>query len=903
MTTFKTPQRRHGRLTLALWLASTALVAPSVMAQDAPPADPAPQSDVVSETNPDQPTVVTVKRGRNVPNVMRRTAEVASFLTTEELKRTGDDNAAEALTRVTGLSIVEGKFIYVRGLGERYSAALLNGSPLPSPEPLQRVVPLDLFPSSVLSRVTVQKTYSPEYSGEFGGGVIDLRTLTAPREPFLAFGIGTGGNSETTFKEAFTHYGSSTDPFGFDDGTRDVPDRLAAAIATKKRISAANFPATYQTAVSGNIANPELNLQAIGQSLENARLNLIQSTDSVPANFSFNLSGGRKFDVGAGQFGVIAVVDFSNSWKTRNGTQGSAFIDLGNLVRFNDFDVSTTDNNVAWNGLVNLGYSIEGHDFQFLNFGVRRTTKRTQIKEGNDALFSSNTIRDDSTGWYERVMLVSQFNAEHTLSEKMRLGWRLNHAVTTRDTPYEKSIRYEKDIAGLYTHDGSRQQNKTGFSELEDIVDSAGIDFTYDFSLGEGRDGKVIVGMDTLKNTREATSREFRLKASGLSGPIIYTRVDYLLSDFNIRPGVFEIQEVTGGQGASAYEASLEVQSGFVKADVAVMPLVRVAGGLRFENAEMSVATINLFPSEGFTPTTTTLDNDYVLPAATVTWNFAENRQLRFGASQTIGRPQFRELAPQTYIDPEADRSYTGNPYLTDTEITNIDTRFEWYDKPGQYWTVGAFYKDITNPIEILTISDQGGQILQSFVNAPKATLYGLELDTKRTFGSLGQGAFFENKDWILQANYTYTQSEIKIETGDTVDVYSGNVRQSLAASNLLVDGTPMQGQSEHVLNLQFGFEDSQSRSQATLLATHVSERVSARGASGYPDYIQVPGTQLDFVYRKGFDVMGKEVNLSVEVRNLLGTEYEEYQEAKGRVDIMKYPLGSSLSLGLSTKF
>ena len=219
----------------ALLMATTALVAPAfAVAQEQPAQAPEAQATDAApqEAAPQEEQKEVIVRGRHVPNTMRRTAEVTSIITREDLVRTGDDNAALALTRVTGLSVVEGKFVYVRGLGERYSSALLNGGALPSPEPLQRVVPLDLFPASILNRVSVQKTYSAEYPAEFGGGVVDLETVAVPREGFLSVGISTGGNSETTFKKGFTHYGSDTEVFGYDDGTRDVPDALKAAIAT-----------------------------------------------------------------------------------------------------------------------------------------------------------------------------------------------------------------------------------------------------------------------------------------------------------------------------------------------------------------------------------------------------------------------------------------------------------------------------------------------------------------------------------------------------------------------------------------------------------------------------------------------------------------------------------------------
>ncbi len=868
----------------AALLATTALLAPGLAHAQAQAAEqPAPTTaeDGVQEV---------VVKGKFIPNTMRRTAEVVSILSNEDLKRTGDDSAAAALTRVTGLSLVEGRFVYVRGLGERYSSALLNGSPLPSPEPLQRVVPLDLFPSSMLDRVSVQKTYSAEYPGEFGGGLIDLKTISVPKAPFLSMGIGTGGNSEAAFKKGPTHYGSDTDPIGFDDGTRSLPGALRQGLKTGKRITSANF----------NNAD----LQKIGQSLTNAPLNLIQEADKLPANFSFNIAAGTNVDVAGGELGIVGLVDFSNGWKAREAIQQTAEPSAtGTLVLYDNFKARTTENDVSLNGVFGLGYRYENHNVQWTNILIRNTTKRTQIREGADGQ-NGEFRRRDSSGWYQRQMAVSQFAGDHKLMSDLKLNWRASYAKTSRDVPYEKQINYAKDKDGRLFHDASRVQNRTEFSLLEDVMLSAGASLTYDFSLGNGRDGSVTGGFDILDNQRDSESRAFVFRPANAALPeaVQYTRVDFLLSDFNINPDRLMISETTGSNGAAAYKAGQFVNAAFIKTDVAVLPLVRLAAGLRFESGKQRIATVSLF-KEDIATRIPAIKEDYILPTATVTWNFADDMQLRVGASKTIGRPQFREMAPQVYLDPDQDRLFSGNPFLRDTEIMNFDARYEWYYDTGRHFTAGFFYKTLDKPVEA-TVLQQGNTNLQSYINAPKANLYGLEFDYKGQFDSPIEGAFFDSKKWILQANYTWTQSELKVGAGDKVtSLGANNTAQVDPATNFLKNGAKLQGQSEHVANLQFGWEDADAKSQATLLLTYVSERISARGAAGFPDFIQEPGTKVDFVYRKGFKALDRDLKFGFEARNLLGTEYQEYQERGRRIDINKYDLGRSVSVSLSTEF
>jgi len=237
-----------------------------------------------------------------------------------------------------------------------------------------------------------------------------------------------------------------------------------------------------------------------------------------------------------------------------------------------------------------------------------------------------------------------------------------------------------------------------------------------------------------------------------------------------------------------------------------------------------------------------------------------------------------------------------------DSELLNLDARYEWYFATGQSFTIGAFYKDIDKPVE--TIVNEGGSNLQTtFLNAPKAILYGAEIDVKAYFDLPFEASFFSDKRWLVSANYTWTQSEVQVEAGDVVYPLSG-LGAPRPATDYVTDGDQLQGQSEHLFNVQFGWEDDNAQSQATILLGYVSERISARGRTGFPDLIQDPGVILDFTYRKGFTVLGREMEFGFEARNLLGEDFEEYQElGGGRVDTNTYDLGRSFSFSLTARF
>jgi hypothetical protein len=853
-----------------LLLCTTALMAPAVVFAQAA----------------DGPEVQElVVRGRYIPEVMRETAEVASIVTAEDLVRQGDGTAAEALTRLTGLSVVSGRFVYVRGLGERYSSALLNGSPLPSPEPLQRVVPLDLFPSGILSSVNVQKSYSVNYPGEFGGGVIDLRTVGVPDEPFVSMSFSLSGNDETSLKQGLTYYGGDYDLTGFDDGTRDLPGLIRQGIATGQRIDQSNFDAET--------------LVQMGRSFQNANVRLLQATNDIPINGSVGLSAGARWNQDWGSLGVVAVGGYDRGWSTQRAIQQAGVVSLGGLSVTEDLRSNTTEMDVEWHGLASVALDLDAHKFQWTNFYVRNVTKEARSVEGESSA-ASNYIRDDYTAWYERELFNTQLTGAHEFGD-LEIDWRGSYANTTREAPYETQIRYRRLADNRFYHNPQSDANFLRFSDLEDTTYGAGVDVRYRWDNPLIVDLTVSAGYAYYENERDSVSRAFRFTMDQTpSLAFQLQRVDYLYSNFNIRTDGLFLREVTGSEGAAAYQASLTTNAFYVQGEGEILPAVRASLGLRYEDGEQSVQALDLFSAND--PAAVELKNDYVLPAGTVTWNVADDQQLRFGISKTIARPQFREQAPQIYLDPESDRTFIGNPYLVDSELVNIDLRYERYFDRAQFATIGAFYKDIDKPIESV-VNETGSGLQQTFLNAPRAVLYGLEAEFKKYFEPQLGVAFLDNQRWLIGANYTWTKAEVKVSDGDQVFPLTG-LGQPAPASNFVIDGSRLQGTSEHIANLQFGFESLTGDTQATLLANYASERTVARGSAGGSDFLQEPGVQLDLTVRQKFQLWGPEFTLGFEARNLLGEEFDEFQTLGGdKIILNNYELGRSYSVSLSASF
>lgn len=855
----------------------------------------------ISAPGGDAPAEIIV-RGRRVPNPVRNTPEVVSVLSSQDIARTGEGDIAGALQRVTGLSVVGGRFVYVRGLGERYSLALLNGAPLPSPEPLRRVVPLDLFPTSIIASTVVQKSYSANYPGEFGGGVINLTTRSAPEEGFLDVGVGAGGDTVTTDNLGYTYYGGDTDYFGFDDGTRDMPAGLAAAVASGNRVvQGAEF----------SLAE----IQGITMGLNNASTSLIQRNRNIPLNSSFDLAAGERFSLGPVDVGVIAVGGISNSWRTRGGVQqaGTRSGQPGSpdeaLSPSSDFQYLSTQNRAVANAMGNLTFGLDRHRLRLTGLFIRDTLKEARIGSGNnsDTVQPSTarpeaTINTGATSWYERQLVEGQAVGEFKFGN-LSIDLRGTYAKTRRDAPYERGYSYVfSDAIGDYVNDlrSPGQNALISFSTLDDELWYGGADASYRF---EGALPLTLsAGYAYTDNTRSAVRRDFEYFPNGaLSSAVAQQRIDYLTSDYNVQVFNILLRETTGALGSAAYDAGLKVKAFYGMGEIKPIPGLTINLGARYEKGDQSVTPGALFGEDPLAPTR--LQNDYILPAGTITWAVRDDMQVRVAASKTIARPQFRELAPQPYRDTESQRTFFGNQYLVDSEIKNLDARYEYYFGRDQIFSLGAFYKNIDKPIEATAVN-LGSSLITSFANAPKAVLYGGEVEFRKYFPLERLGGWFGPRRLVVIGNYTYSDSEIKVGADDTTISFTSQPKE-IDASFVFDTSRKLRltGQSRHLVNFQLGFEDTTRLSQQTLLLTYASKRATNRGPNLTPDFIERPGVQLDFVVRQGVPVGGRQIELKAEARNLLRTDYKETQELNGsRLIINRYDVGTSFALSATLK-
>lgn len=885
--------KRHGKTLTAMLLGSSALMflAPAL----------AQEIDIPTDEMTDE----IIVRGVNIPDEKRATSEISALLDETSFQRTGDSDIAEALRRVTGISLSQGRFVVVRGLNERYSSVTINGSPLPSPEPLRRVVPLDIVPTSILAGSLVQKTFSPQYSGEFGGGLIELRTKGIPDEAYLELGGTIGLDLSTTARDGLLHAGSDTDWLGFDDGLRNTPSLLF-----------------------GNGVIPAAIQEEVDVSLESDKT-LLALENQTPPNYDVNVAFGARKDISDTiALGANFAFGYSNEWQTREGRREQGFRQSATVFDVDAsqaFDFTSTTQTIETNGFATFGLELgDNHKLTSTNFMLRSTSKDTRQSIGADG--------NDPTGieflrtnldFLERQVWQSQLAGDHFFPglSDLSVVWRGAYGRAFRDAPYQREYAYIRDLNvadAPFLYDATGQVGSTphtlSFSKVEDENIDAGIDFILPVMLGQ-TEINLKAGYAYADKSRSTLARNYEFVSHiPVPGIILGSRPDQLFGPSVTGTPIFDLTFVGAAIDLDNSSSTMTVHGAYAGADLGLGSFVRLALGARYEDGKQSTnAWSTLTPG---VVTATSINEDYILPAATLTWNPVDDIQVRGGVSKTIARPQFRELTPAIFVDDATDLSYRGNPFLRDTKLTNYDLRGEYYFGRGRFVTLGGFYKTLSGPIEEAIDRDLGGFEFVSFINAPSAKLYGFEFEFENTWplADLVGWSFTETKDLVLKTNYTWSKSTVSNDGDIATSALNPATRvveeQILPGSSVFEDGRALQGHSRHLFNLQLGVEDAEREMKATFLVNWASSRIRQveliLGANNVvPRVIEEPPVTLDFVWSRRFERLGGQWEIGLEVRNILGDDYKATQTfPDGSVtQYDTYSLGRKLSASLKREF
>jgi outer membrane receptor protein involved in Fe transport len=783
-----------------------------------------------------QVTAKRIKQGstKALLDERRSSSEVKDVISSEQISKAGDSDAGAAMRRVTGLTLIGGKSIYVRGLGERYSATTLNGLNVPSPDPARRQVQFDLFPAEVLDSIVVQKSYSPDLPGEFGGGAALLRTKSIPNRFEGRFSLGTGYTTDKV--NSYQH--SNTDWLGMDDGSRSLPTGLKGQSLTqtsgltgeqREALSEA-FPRTYSV-----------------------------QEESAPINRSFSAALGDRIPLGSTPLGYSVGLTYGDEWNRYDRIQNEYTSDLNTVVKGKRGDISERE--IKLGGIGVLSANIGNNQLRGLIGVLRKTTDAVDITDSFNMNTTANNIRSTRLQWQERDLMLRQLFGEHTLTEDggVSLSWRVGLNKTTRKIPDQRSYGYN-DRGDSLVHDQSdiSRLRRKWFDNQEDMQE-AQIDLKANVFTGDENQFDIKTGILALRRERRSGAREFFFTPAAVGSPAAALGerpLEEIYTPENIRfnetqgQGFLLAEEVT--LPSDTYTADQDLQGVYAMVQYKYIDGIEVTTGVRRELSRQNVDSIDSFDS--LDPyKRAELQSNAVLPVLNATWAFADAQQLRFAYSRTVARPDFRELSVSSYYDYERGIDIKGNPDLDFSEIDNFDLRWELYQTGDDYVSFGLFHKNISKPIEQIPASNDGANTSAiTYTNADRARNYGFEVETNQRMGFFSVGG-----------NYSRMFSDITAPSDESGIRYTNTSR-------------PMQGSAPYVVNLNTGFRVDSTGSEANLSYNRVGERIMEAGivvgTNEVPDVKDVPMDSLDLVLSQALE---GNTSIRFRARNLLGSDIE----------------------------
>ncbi|MFC0446385.1 TonB-dependent receptor domain-containing protein [Pseudidiomarina halophila] len=814
-------------------------------------------------------------------------AFVADILGAEQISRTGDSDAAAALRRVTGLTLVDGKFIYVRGLGERYSSTQLNGASVPSPDPTRNVIPLDMFPASIIESMSVQKSYSPDMPANFGGGNVDIRTVSIPTDQVFDVSVGTGWNTNFS-DDGLSYQGGGDDWLGKDDGTRALSPEMVTALARyQETINTANI------AASEGISTAEA--AAINRQLA-ASLNTENEvySKSLSPDIDGSVTYGNAYDIGHDlTFGFLAGVDYGNSWSNSEESELVLGIADGEAAVDQASESRVTTQNVELSSLLNFGLKLgDYHRVETSTIFLRNTSDR--VEQG--VVETPNSIDEEGLSYFDtdiryeqRELLTNQIRGSHYFPQfwGFALDWQYADSRASRDAPGEVFYRQinDRDLGeglGNLAFQQTRTATTLQYQILEDDAQDWRVDGELPLYLAE-MDILLKGGGQVSKKARSSFSRRFAISAEQVANDALQN-VGYndLFSDANLTDQDFGFA-LFGAPTATDpnYLAAQQVEAGYGLADIQVNDDWRVSGGLRWEQYTQVAAQLDLRNMTVIgDPAEAGRVEDDVYGSLALTYQLNDEMQLRVGYGSTVVRPDLRELTEVIFVDPLTDFKVRGNSELMTTDIDNFDVRWEWYLPAGENYSVAMFYKDLANPIEAVEAKGTDSDRVITFLNGQSGEVYGLEFEFLKDLTFLSDGLF-------LSGNLTLSDSEISIANTGNVEL-TNNTRR-------------MTGHSKYVTNLQLGYDSLNGEHSASLIYNVAGERIAfagvKEGAVGIGDAVEQPFHSLDLVYTYYPDFSSK---VKLKVQNMLGEDVEIQQN--GRL-IQSRSVGTGISLEYSYSF
>ena len=830
---------------------------------------------------------VEAKAIQNTENALmtikRRSVNVIDGISSAQFQLAGDNDAGAAARRITGLSVEGGKYIYVRGLGDRYSKTTLNKATIPGLDPNRNTIQMDLFPANLIDNLVAYKNFTPDLPGDFTGGLVNITTKDFPEQFNMQISSSFGYNPQANFNKDFlTYKGGKLDWLGIDDGSRAFPKGLENGVPTR-------------------FLSPESDdkLTMLTQSFNK---NWVPNSNSQFLNQSHSFSLGNQIKIGKMPFGFVTSASYQRSFESyKNGETGRYKLTGLDTAKTLNTDLTLKDSrstdNVLWGVLLNGTLKISSLNkvgVMFMrNQNAEKTTRYQEgfrLADANDLFYQTRSL------FYQTNSLTTiQLKGDHfiPLAAKgdLKMDWNSTYSSSVMEQPDLRFFTngYYGPVRG-YEIEPSIGQIPSRYNRnmLQTNIDNQ-LNFTYSFKQWSNLDSKIKFGASYLDIRREFREKQYRFDQNGtaFSGdPLQYMANDNAWSSNNLN-GVFVVNAY---EAANNYQAYQQVGAAYAMTELALSEKLKTIVGVRAEQTKIQFYSFDRFTRlkypglNGVDNILSTLD---LLPSLSFTYELNKIETLRFGYGRTLARPTFRELAPFASFDFIGDFVLVGNPNLKRTLVDNIDARWEKYLKPGELVSGSVFYKRFANPIE-RSYNPIAANPEFIFRNVDKADLYGVELEFRKKLDFISKyGDRFE-----FGTNVTFVKSVVDIAPAELE-----NIRVSAPNTN---SKRAMFGQSPYVVNSYLNYADTSGWS-ANVNFNVSGERLSIVMLGGTPNVYEMPRPVLDFNIGKK---LTQHWSMQFRARNLLDSKYRLTQTYKAtEYNFQSYSLGRNYSFSLKYNF
>lgn len=830
----------------------------------------------------------------NEAGLLRQRQKSVAFsdaISSESISKTGAGDAAGALKKVVGASVVGGKYVYVRGLGDRYSTAQLNGAELPSADPDKNAFQLDLIPSNVIENIVTLKSFTPDKPGNFSGGLVDITTKDFPEQMLFNISTSVGYNTRTTFEDGFMGESGGTDLLGYDDGGRDIPD-IVANTETIPEYGDSFLQFDEEHVVNSGI------LDTVSRAFNNE---MVPTSRTIPLNTGLSVSIGNQFQIAGKEFGYILGLSHKVSYDAYLDGESGYYQLVGNLEdgttlnTNSNYSDTKTDQNVDLGGLASLSFKPNSNNKLTASWlRTQSGTNQGRILSGyreEPAQGGYNSYNSTAIFYTERKLISLQLRGEHVIPalNNLKIDWQ---GTTSENELNQPDIRFFE--YGLRTQDSTYsvsraifQRPQRYFRTLTETNKNAFVDITLPFNLGSGS-GNIKTGGYHLEGERSFDETRYAYEQDQIS-------LNSYEEDFAGFFGATGIdQEQTEGSNffiyynnyiqnrtnpTNSYNGNREIQAAYLMAEIPFGDL-RLIGGARYETTLIEVASVDT------TAPTGKIDVEDLLPSVAAIYSLRDDMNLRLSYSKTLARPNYREIAPFSGFDAFGGFVNVGNPDLRRTVITNYDARLEWFPQSGEIIAVSGFYKMLEDPIERIFLTDRVRT--RSWQNVEEGTVYGVEFEVRKNLGFLTSS--LENLS--LATNLTLVHSEVNVPE-EEYEIAIVSDPDFSRTRNLY-------GQSPFIVNLDLSYLNPKYDFTVDFNSNIFGDRLSDVTLGANPDVFERSYLTSDLIIAKNF-----KGNLSAKFT--VGNIFDQRVESTSRLNGEEYRFnsyykGRSLSLSVSYK-